>query len=415
MLGAMCVACVENGFAGTQIGPVEFGGQFRTRYEVSDPVSFATLGEQTSQDMLLFRTRLWAISDIPDQKLRVFIQLQDSRVSGSEASVTVNSANVDLHQAYVDVLSLWGHTTELRVGRQELKYGDQRLISTLEWSNVGRAWDGARLKSVFGHMQVDLFYTIITEVADVFEDQKFSGLYTTCAGVTDHEFDVYVLSRHSGDATTTTGNGSALNLNQWTTGTRAKGKRGIIDYSGEAVYQFGKNTGKNINAHAYAVTGGVTLPSDLKPRIGAAYDFASGDGNPTDSNVNTFDPLFPFGHFYQGQADVFGWKNGGDLQGHFSIMPKKGTSVMMAYHHFTLDEKKDAWYNAGGAVLGQDTTGASGDDIGQEIDVHVKTKFRDVIDIWFGYARFIGGDFVKRNFPKKDKDFAFFQASINFN
>ncbi len=75
-----------------------FGGQIRARAETTDIQSYSTPALRRGQDLFLLRTRLHLGIDAQEQKLKGFIQLQDSRVWGSEASVTANSANVDLHQ-----------------------------------------------------------------------------------------------------------------------------------------------------------------------------------------------------------------------------------------------------------------------------------------------------------------------------
>ena len=314
----------------------------------------------------------------------------------------------------MDVVDLFDAPVDLRVGRMELSYGDQRLISPLDWNNVGRAWDGARIKWRGEKHWLDAFAANIKEVSHLRADSHFWGLYGSCSAVAKHEFDAYLLGRDNSDGSYTNEHGAKGNLSDRTLGARAKGVYSGFDYTGEVARQFGRKAGQTVRAWATAVTGGYTFDHPLKPRLGLEYDFASGDSNPNDNQVQTFDPLFPFGHFYQGYQDVFSWKNGHDYKGSVSVDPKPGWRLQADYHYFQLARSFDAWYDASSAVIARDVTGAAGKNVGSEIDLHVKGKFRELIALWFGYSRFFAGSFVRTTTGRGDRDWAFFQAALNF-
>lgn len=83
----------------------------------------------------------------PAQNVTTVLQFQDSRTFGVEGGNTLaNGSNIDLHQGYIlleNVFKLPG--LSLKVGRQEIAFGGQRLIGTVGWHNVGRSFDGGRL------------------------------------------------------------------------------------------------------------------------------------------------------------------------------------------------------------------------------------------------------------------------------
>ena len=391
-----------------------FSGQVRARAETTNIESYATPLKRRGYDLTTLRTRL-GVAFETNQKVNGFIQLQDSRNWGSEASVAANAANVDLHQGYADVLDLFAQPLDLRVGRQELQYGDQRLVSPLDWSNIGRAWDGARLRWRGSNYTVDLFETVVKEVNIAKRNGNFWGLYASCKAVPKHEFDAFLFGRDQRDGTFTNEHGKSGNLSDRTVGVRVKGAPGGFDYTGEADWQFGRKAGQRVRAWAMAATGGYTFEHSLKPRVGVEYDFASGDSNPSDNKVQTFDPLYPFGHALQGYQDVFSWKNGHDFKGSVSVDPKPGWRAQADFHHFRLHHSFDAWYDATGtAIIARSTTGGPGKDIGSELDLHVKGKFREVISLWFGYSRFFAGSYVKATTTRADRDWGFFQAAFNF-
>lgn len=391
-----------------------FGGQIRARAETTNIESYATPLKRRGYDLTTLRTRL-GVAVETNQKVNAFIQLQDSRNWGSETTVATNMNLVDLHQGYVDVLDLFAQPLDLRVGRQELSYGDQRLVSPLDWSNIGRAWDGARLRWRGASYAVDLFDTVVKEVNTAKRNGHFWGLYASCKAVPKHEFDAFLFGRDQRDGTFLNEHATLGNLSDRTVGARIKGTPDRFDYTAEADWQFGRKAGQRVAAWATALTGGYTFDHSLKPRVGVEYDFASGDSNPSDNKVQTFDPLYPFGHAYQGYQDIFSWKNGHDFKGSVSFDPKPDWRVQADYHHFRLHHAFDAWYDAtGAAIIARSATGAPGKDIGGELDLHVKGKFREVITLWFGWSRFFAGSYVKATTTRGDRDWGFAQAAFNF-
>ncbi|MBX7056596.1 MAG: alginate export family protein [Leptospirales bacterium] len=79
------------------------------------------------------------------------IRLQDSRVWGAERGSDTGLAtanddtrqSVDVREAWLETTGLWGGL-DVRGGRLILAFGDQRLIGPLDWTNVGRSFDGIR-------------------------------------------------------------------------------------------------------------------------------------------------------------------------------------------------------------------------------------------------------------------------------
>ncbi|MBI4061082.1 MAG: alginate export family protein, partial [Elusimicrobia bacterium] len=358
VLSSLFLALATTASAATEPPKLAFSGQIRSRAETTNIEGYASPLKRRGYDATALRTRLGVGIDA-GRGVQGFLQLQDSRNWGSEASVSANSALVDLHQGYIDVLDLFARPLDLRAGRMEMQYGDQRLISPLDWNNVGRAWDGARLRWRGSNYAVDLFETVVKEVNVAKRNGNFWGLYAACRAVPRHEFDAYILGRDQRDGTFANEQGSMGHRSDRTVGARFKGAPGRFDYTGEADWQFGRTAGQRVRAWALAATGGYTLELALKPRFGLEYDFASGDSNPSDNKVQTFDPLYPFGHAYQGYQDIFSWRNGHDFKASASIDPRPDWRVQADFHHFRLHHAFDAWYDATGtAIIARSATGA---------------------------------------------------------
>jgi hypothetical protein len=404
-------------FFKTLIKQVSLGGQIRIRDEYRYPTGYVSSGAMSpSDDTILTRIRLNLKFSVTDD-IEVFVQPQDQRTWGQELVVLSDNKNFDLHQGFVEIRNLFSEPLSIKAGRMELSYGDQRLVSPLDWSNFGRAWDGAKIRYAPKDWWIEAFFSVLNDplAPAVFNgggrDQDFLGLYFSYIGLADHEFDLYYFGRewHDGSLTGTIAGevpGSG-NLADRTIGARIKGKALGLDYTAEAMYQSGLYSADRINAYAYAGTLGYTFDISWKPRLGIEYDFASGDQNPTDGRRNTFDPLFPFGHYYQGFADVFAFKNGRDLVGSLKAMPCETLTLEVDYHTFWLANPRDAWYNAGsvlvagvptnlsGGVIRRDPTGAAGNQIGSELDLHGKLAVGKFVKFWGGWSHFFVGSFVR--------------------
>ena len=85
---------------------------------------------------------------------------------------------------------------------------------------------------------------------------------------------------------------------------------GIRRCEAELAGQWGRWAGDTVLAWSLSIDGGFTFKEGAwSPRLGAGFDWASGDRDPTDGVVQTFDQLFPLGHKYFGFIDLLGRKN----------------------------------------------------------------------------------------------------------
>ncbi|HUR38325.1 MAG TPA: alginate export family protein [Planctomycetota bacterium] len=418
----------------TLIKSVSLDGQIRIRAEYRDPTSYVNTDAATrSDDVFLSRIRLNLKFSVNDD-IDVFVQPQDQRVWGQEASVLNDERNLDLHQGFVEVRNLFSEPLTFKAGRMELQYGDQRLISPLDWHNVGRAWDGVKLKYGPKDWWIEGFYTVIKDplaVAPVpgsqpvgvangaAEDQDFAGIYFSYVGVENYEFDVYAFFREFQDNTFTNDNGTgAGDLIDHTVGARIKGKAIGFDYTLEAMSQTGHQADDRILSYAYAATLGYTLDMDWKPRIGVEYDYASGDRHSGDGQKNTFDPLFPFNHALQGYADIIGFRNMKDLALFLAVKPAENVSVHLDFHNFWLAQDEDAWYNDNGTVVRPGVaSGLPTTRVAQEIDLHAKFTVAKFVKFWAGWSHVFAGPYVRQTSTAgtdTDMNWFFAQMVVDF-
>jgi len=133
----------------------------------------------------------------------------------------------------------------------------------------------------------------------------------------------------------------------------------------------------------------------MTPTFWAYYDYASGENSPNTGRANTFNQLFPFGHYYFGWADQVGRQNIQDFNLHMYVYPTKWLTAWVQYHSFWLAANKDALYSAGGNAIRRYATGKAGSHIGQEVDVVMNFHLTKHADLLVGYSYLYGGEFLR--------------------
>ena len=385
-----------------------FGGQFRLRAEYRNVGTYATANSRdTGDETVIQRTRLNVLAE-PMDHIKVFLELQDSRTWGEEMGPLTDLEGVDLHQGYVVFEDFLSSGLTLLTGRYEMSLWNQRLISPMDWHPVARSFDGFVImsdqKEDF-HWQ--LGYNTINEDPrpSPGRDTRLIRGVLNYHGIEELKLGAAVLWRRARAA--------GVQISDWTATLHGEGASGGFDYSFDLVGQFGNRSGLDANAFATAVTFGYTFEGDWSPRIGIEGTWASGDDDPTDGDSETFDPLFPFGHAYQGYLDLFSWRNGHDVALHLSAKPDADWKITLSLHGFWLDTKNDAWYRADLSPV-RLSPGADSKNVGYEVDLAVRHDLNDHIWIWFGYSHFFTGEFVEDSGDSPDTDWVWFQLTVGF-
>lgn len=408
-------------------GDVTFSGQYRLRGEYTANNDFNDAGVSNDEgDVWTQRVRLTANAKATDD-VSAKITLQDTRTWGSATSpvLTESGNTLDFHEAYLNVSNIFGAPVSFRAGRQELSYGDERLIGSFGWSNQGRAFDAFKLMYSNDAVSVDAFTATITENGAVTNDDTyFNGVYATLKQlVPNNSLDVYLLQLTNGssEAISYLELPSAIGANTYTLGARLKGAAAGVDYTGEFAYQFGDFCSASsvscaaigatedvgINAFAFAVKAGYTLPTPMKIRVGAEYDFATGQDPDETNDVTQFTGLFPTNHSHFGIADVTGanqWSNIQAWSVNASVDLNEKTRLFVAYWNFSQDEITE---------VGNFNTGLTADDdLGSEIDLVATYKYNNNLNIEAGASRFFAGDAAGTD--PDDRDWAYLQITANF-
>ena len=436
-------------------GKVVFDVQERLRWEIRENnFDFNdSVRSLTDDNWFLQRFRIGLMLK-PVDWLRIYAQGQDSRewlsdradipgVLGAEGDDPF-----DLRQAYIEIGNTKDIPWGIKAGRQMLAYGDERLIGGFEWNNIGRTFDAVKLSYKTPTWWIDAFASTVAvphregyNQSDLFNgneterEQVFSGIYFSTTALAFQTTDVYALHLHEEQTVTST---NFLSL-----GLRLKSKPGYFapleqagyskdgktvapppapkpigfDYEGEFVFQTGDVRDLDLTAFAAHVGAGYTFDHSWLPRVGIAYNYGTGDDDPGDGDIETFQNLFPTNHKYYGQMDVFSWQNMHDLEVSLKFSPVKKVNVKAEYHAFWLASTDDVWYRANGATAVRPLTPAAraaSNYAGSEVDLTVTYAATKWLTFEAGYSHFFAGDYLADTGASDDADFGYVQATVAF-
>lgn len=411
---------------------LDIGLDYRARFESRD--NDFRRSKDTIDEPILLRTRGFiAIKDILDP-LRFTLEVEDARRNHSQFSRDFDTRDVNLAEPIQAYLELYFKETPLgkddlgndrpisiKAGRHAFEYLDRRLLARNEWRNTTNNFQGVRatIGQQKNDWQVDLlalkpvqrFTQKLDEVDHAQDLFGVIGDWRRWSEVVTLQ-PYYLVLKQDGSKVEFDANGADARPNTridreiHTAGVRAYGVLGKSGWDYDVNYskQWGSqdrlsNTGAFIaeldhDAYAYNLEAGYSFNDSWKTRLSASYGFASGDKNATDGENNRFERLFGFARPWSNN-DYFQMENISAPKVRVEFEPKlrflEGLKVDAGYSWYRLDSETDRWNGAGL----RDTTGRSGKDVGEEVDVRVRFPINKFASVNLGYAYFWAGDFTK--------------------
>jgi hypothetical protein len=385
----------------------------------------------------------------------------DERFNSGAAGkgLTDRDADLDLHQAFLFVGNHKEFPLSLKIGRQELAYGDQRLVGHFRWGNNARTFDAVKVRwqnPIFG---VDVFtggvvYTDSGNFNRSNSQDHFSGAYFNFPSVLKNEItEAYFLARNV-ERDIATDNWSGISppfrfpgaQDTYTAGVRVKSKPNAydpIDYGVEVMYQFGNRTAvfpattvaaalaaPRLDHRAFATVlqvGHTWTASLLQPRLALIYSFGSGDKSGSDTKSGTFQNLFPTNHLFYGYMDLNSLQNLHDLRLAYTIKPTTTSVIALEGHSHFLSRTTDFWYNVAGVPRNVATAavGSGGSyrvnpsysrHVGNEIDLVAAWTFRPYAQIEAAACQYFRGDYIKQSLGtvgSKNAKYFYLQLTLN--
>ena len=181
------------GAASAQDAPLDFGTavqkgtpilEFRPRYERVDQTGRPNDGEAfTMRTRLGWQTAKWA-------NLQALIEFEDVRQLAEENYDTNTNGKTTYAQIFdPDVTELnraqviWAPAPEhtITLGRQRINLDDQRFVGSVAWRQDEQTFDGARIDSDFGRL--DVTYAYLAHVNRIFAEAQDWGMDSHIANV----------------------------------------------------------------------------------------------------------------------------------------------------------------------------------------------------------------------------------------
>lgn len=353
---------------------VEHNAQLRVRHENYNIYE----GRSDKVDYTAMRFRAGFQFDVGEgRKLYLSPQVLkgfgDLNANNQQTSGDKNSSAVEFHEAYADI-GLGLFDMSLKVGRQQINYGNNNVFGTRNWTPGGQAFDAAKLTAPVGMGELDVVYSKIVndDTTTTSDDITLTFLYYRALDTDHHELDAYVIfNNRSVDDD---------NRDTRSVGLRYQYKSDSFGFSTENIFQ-------DLNKQDHSA---YNLNLDLDYKLAKFTPFAT-------FSLATFryDQLYANRHSHNGLIDIVGRKNlvRASLGAKYKI--NKRWSAKLEFFQFKKQSENDLAYNQ--AVSSTLNGDINEDDLGQEIDVSVKYSPRSKESFVLAYSQFMHGDYFAKD------------------
>ena len=384
------------------------GAEYRLEHEVFRNSNWGA-GPQDGTGYLLQRIMPHACIRM-GSALRVFVSLKFDDVFGRNGGPRpgFDRNRADIHEGFVD-LGTGTASVTARLGRQELIFGAGKFTSNNEGVNVRLSFDAARVTLKNHGWETNLFAgRPVSNLPGTFDDtpnhrQAFWGVYATAPPLRQMRVDGYYLGLDTKLAQYQQGRGHEL---RHTVGSRlyTKPAPGGIDFDGDAAWQFGTFGPDTIRAWTVATETGYRWGFvRFRPRVAMKADVASGDGNPSDHSLGTFNPLFPKGGYF-GKMVLGGPYNFCDVHPVLQAAPSRTVTVQADWDWFWRQSIRDGIY--GGGFRLRDGLASRARAIGSQGNMEVRWMVDRHLTVVLNLATFLSGPYLKETGPAKTVLFA---------
>lgn len=316
------------------------GGQLRVRAEAVDRYQLAA-GSDRNDTFGLTREALWG-----DLRLggaaRAFVEVRNAQAVSRDLPGGARPSDFDLADAENAFVELGHGPAEqrsfVRVGRQELSWGRERVVGVSDWSNSRTTYQGVDARWAFAPFTVGALVVQPVTVESRAPDRGdtlalYRGAYVDGrrAGIVS-DWQLYSLRLDSRDATRA---GVAGDRHELTIGSRVAlgDPRSPWRFEGEGALQRGRLTDTPVRA--WFVASDLTYADDQlrgAPQLTAGFDWASGGGDTT--RLTTYAPPTSTSHSHAGYMDIIGRANLAEARAGLTVRPSRAVSVHALQHWF---------------------------------------------------------------------------------
>jgi hypothetical protein len=393
--------------------------ELRNRVEYRDGYKKPLLTTQDPNFLMFQRSRLNL--NYKHNKFAVYVTVQDARVWGDDLTIsttgTGDNPSLALYKAYAEYQL--DTLTSFTLGRQELKYDNQRMLGTRNWGNTGLTYDAFVFKtSIKGfNLHAGITWNNLTEASsdNLYPAERTKTQDFIWLNKKYKELNVSLIQMFNGVTKSDTSN--VLYMKQ-TSGIYASYNIKGFSVEGDYYYQWGEN---NKSQKVSAMLGSLDMKYKIKfAEIGLGATYISGDNDVTDGIDKTFDLLYGKRHGWYGGMDYFSTiskdtlifqnldglnKNGGliDGYGYLTFAINKNIKLKDYFHYFQLAQENT-------------TTPTAGKKLGIENDITAEFKIGKNFTIETGYMLLSPSESmnkIKSTADAKLQHFGYVQLAFN--
>ncbi|SNS31495.1 Alginate export [Sphingomonas laterariae] len=382
---------------------VSAGLEARARYEGFDNNLWG--GADAPDDGYLW-LRLMPHVDVHAGPARGFVQLIAGFARGVAGGAgPADETGLDLLQGFGDLRLPIGDRggLTLRGGRELVALGSERLVGLRYGPNIPQPFDGVRGILQSGDTRIDLIRLRPVAIGrGDFDDEtsdvkRLTGVYatTSIAGVTG--LDIYMLDYRNRAARFVQG---VAPEHRRSIGLRLFGKRGDWAWNWEAVLQRGHFGNADIRAWTVATeTAYRFVRAPLQPRFRLRANIASGDGDPADDVLGTFNPMFPKGKYF-GELSPIGPYNIINLHPSLDADLGHGVAVELSAVAYWRARRGDGIYDIPGQLI-RAPNGSRARFIGTQAEALIEWQANETLSFAGSLSIFRPGAFIAETGPAK--------------
>ncbi|MEM6722604.1 MAG: alginate export family protein [Bacteroidota bacterium] len=394
------------GFGAQNGSYISVGGSYRARYE-----HFTNRFWVNGNNQNYYTQRISFHLDLHlGSVFRTFVELQSGYKTGEIAFL--QNDDIDFHQLFIELKTGKAHQFSTRIGRQEMKLGAGRLVDIRVGPNVRRSFDLAQVAYQHKGLSVKAFYG---EEVDIFFKRPFDntnslfsenansptlwGVFSNLSLKEDKGSDcteLYYLGFRSGNSAFSDVEGEET---RHSIGLRRAGfinKR--FQFNSELIFQFGDLAGNTIRAFNFETDWKYTFPNTpWKPMPGIKLDWSSGDRNPADGKLNSFNPMFVNPATYS-LAAVNTPVNLLSFHPSLTLFPAPKFMINLEYALFFRTSEDDGFYSPP-RLQSRTAETISSEHIGDVLGLFFKYTHSRYIQFDIRSSFFLPGDFIEDSGP----------------
>jgi len=388
---------------GIIIAQFSISAELRPRFEIDNGTIRPKPDSMNTSYYVTQRTRLRF--DFKKEKYQLRLSIQDVRFWGtgdiySSTGVFGTSGGLDVQEAWFRLKLC--ENSSITIGRQVLKFDDQRLVATRNWNQWGLAYDALTYNFVKDKWDLNVAISYNTNSnlnngkANI-DDELFnknnlikSFNYIHVKKVFNESLRASLIAIGAGYQSSQS---SSVIYMMGTYGLWLSYTKGIFDFSTNLYYQNGHaQSGKKVSAYMATVHPGVKIG---KIRIGLGGDYISGDNAKNDDygeKEKTFNKMYGAVFKYYGFMNYYTYmkrstRNGGlgDIYPNIKIPIKEKHIILAQYHKFYLANP----------VFVEETI-SENQDLGSEIDLMYTYKAMKDLVLQAGFSYYFTSNTLKQ-------------------